>query len=497
MPKSPVVFAFSIPALDPNSASPLHKQLYEELRQSILSGRLAAGTRLPSTRTIANELGVSRNTVLNAFAQLLAEGYLDSQVGDGTYVIDTLPEELLHTRTENDRAARAVNTGRRLSKRGQVMAETSVHLFNHRGIPHAFRPGLPAFDEFPVELWARLHSRYWKHMPRELLTYGEAGGYPPLRQAIADYLSAARGVCCTAEQVIIVAGSQQALDVATRILLDPGDAAWMEDPGYPGARATLQAAGANVIPVPVAADGLDVAAGIQRCPSPRVIYLTPSHQNPLGVTMSLSRRLALLEHASRVGAWLLEDDYASEYRYISRPVAALQGLDHDNRVIYIGTFSKVLLPSLRLGYLVVPPDLIHAFTAAHAAANFHAPTLDQAVLADFITEGHFARHIRRMRVLYQQRQAALIEAAERELGGLLEVHEAECGLQLVGWLPEGVHDDMAVSAARRYGVESRALSFYSIEPPERGGLLLGYAFVTESEIAEGAKQLGKALRAMG
>ena len=492
MPKSPAVFAFSIPALDPSAASPLHKQLYEEFRQAILSGRLTAGTRLPSTRTLANELSVSRNTVLNAFAQLLAEGYLASQVGDGTYVIDTLPEELIQTR-QPDQEAQGVNTGRRLSKRGQVMAETSVHLFSHKGIPRAFRPGLPAFDEFPVELWARLHSRYWKQMPRQLLTYGEAGGYPPLRQAIAEYLAAARGVRCSAEQVIIVAGSQQALDIATRVLLDPGDSAWMEDPGYPGARATLQAAGAQVIPIPVDPDGLDLAAGIQRCPSPRLMYLTPSHQNPLGVTMSLSRRLALLEYASRVGAWLLEDDYASEFRYISRPVAALQGLDHDNRVIYIGTFSKVLLPSLRLGYLVVPTDLIDAFTAAHAAANFHAPTLDQAVLADFITEGHFARHIRRMRLLYQERQEALVEAARREMPDSLEVHEAECGLQLVGWLPEGVSDFAAVEAAKRYGVESRALSFYSIEPPKRGGLLLGYAFVPVDDIMEAAKQLGKAL----
>jgi GntR family transcriptional regulator/MocR family aminotransferase len=277
------------------------------------------------------------------------------------------------------------------------------------------------------------------------------------------------------------------------VLLDEGDAAWIEDPAYLGARAALLGVGARLVPVPVDREGLDVAEGVARAPDARLAFVTPSHQFPLGVTMSLARRLALLEWAARAGAWVLEDDYDSEYRYAGRPLAALQGLDSAGRVIYLGTFSKVLFPGLRLGYLVVPPDLVDAFLGARGYAGFHSPALEQAVLADFIAEGHFARHIRRMRALYAARQAALVAAVERELPGRLDLRPSDAGMHLVGWLPEGVDDRLVARRARDHGLDVWELSALSIRPPRRGALLLGYAALDEDEIREGVRRLAVAL----
>ncbi len=324
--------------------------------------------------------------------------------------------------------------------------------------------------------------------------YGNSAGYAPLREAIAAYATAARAVRCDPAQVVIVSGSQQGLDLAARVLLDPGDVAWIEEPGYLGARGALLAAGAQLAPVPVDEQGLDVLAGIARSPTARVAYVTPSHQYPLGVTMSLPRRRALLQWAQQSGAWVIEDDYDSEYRYAGRPLAALQGLDTDGSVIYIGTFSKVLFPSLRLGYLIVPPQFVEAFVAARALADRHSPTIDQAVLAEFMLEGHFTRHIRRMRALYASRRDALMAAAQHELHGLLSVAPTEAGMHAVGWLAEG-HDDRVASArAAAHGVEVPALSAYALEPLARGGLILGYSALTEAQIAAGVRRLALVLR---
>jgi len=481
--------------LDRGSGVPLHRQLYDRLRAAILGGRLRAGTRLPSTRALASQLGVSRNTVMGAFLQLLAEGYLEGRVGSGTYVSDSLPEDLLRAtarvgREEEESAGR----GRTLSKRGEVLASTRASTSRDRGVPRAFRPGVPALDQFPSRVWGRLASRVWRRPPRGLLGYGDPAGYRPLREEIAAYLGAARAVGCVWEQVIVVSGSQQALDLAARVLLDPGDAAWVEDPGYAGARGALISAGADIVPVPVDGEGLEVSTGIERVADARLAYVSPSHQYPLGATMSLSRRLELLAWASRAGSWVLEDDYDSEYRYTGRPLEALQGLDTEGRVIYIGTFSKVLSPALRLGYLVVPPDLVDPFTAARELADRCSPLVEQAVLARFIAEGFFASHLRRMRVLYAERQAALVEAAARDLRELLDVRPAEAGMHLVGWLPESADDREAASRAAARGVEATALSLYGIEPSRRGGLLLGYAAVGEQEIRTGVRRLAAALR---
>jgi len=317
-----------------------------------------------------------------------------------------------------------------------------------------------------------------------------------LREAVAAYLGAARAVRCEPEQVIVVAGAQQALDLAARVLTDAGDSVWVEEPGYLGAKGALAAAGARLVPVPLDEEGLSVEAGARLAPAARLIYASPSHQYPTGVTMSLSRRLALLEWAGRAGAWVLEDDYDSEYRYAGRPLAALQGLDREQRVVYLGTFSKVLFPALRIGYIVVPEDLVDAFRAARSLSDRHSPTVEQAVLADFIVEGHFARHIRRMRALYAERQAALVAAGREELGGLLELRPADAGLHLTGLLPAGVSDREASLAAEARGVEAQPLSAFHLGPARRAGLVLGYAAYDGREIREGARQLAAALQSL-
>jgi GntR family transcriptional regulator/MocR family aminotransferase len=487
--------ALAAVALDPSAPAPLHRQLYAALRGSVLSGHLAPGARLASTRAMALELGVSRNTVMAAFDQLLAEGYLEGRIGAGTFVTRTLPDDALRARQTPPLASTSMQRSRGISKRGAALMATPVTQAR-AGAARAFRPGMPAFDAFPTEEWSRYVARRWRAPSPELLGYGDAAGYQPLRVAIAQHLAVARGVRCDPGQVVIVAGSQQALDLSARVLLDPGDAVWIENPGYPGARAALVAAGARLVPVPVDDQGIDVAAGVALEPEAVMAYVSPSHQFPIGATMSLARRLTLLERARSAGAWVLEDDYDSEYRYGGRPLAALQGLDGDGRVIYLGTFSKVMLPSLRLGYLVLPPDLVDAFVAARAVADRHSPSVDQAALADFIEDGQLERHVRRMRMLYAERQAVLIEAARRELGGLLEVAPSDAGMHLVGWLPDGVNDRDASARAADKNVEAPPVSQYYIGPADRSGLVLGYASVAAKESRAAVRRLAAALSAI-
>ena len=477
--------------LDPSAPQPLYRQLYEALRGAVLAGQLASGSRLPPTRTLARQLGISRYTVVSAFDQLLAEGYLRGHTGSGTFVSGELPDVPAPTPIMGPEGAA---TRPHLSRRGLLLASTSVTAVPEEGRPRAFRPGQPALDHFPAASWARIAARLYRRPPHELLTYGAIAGYRPLREAIADYLRAARGIRCRPEQVIVVSGSQQALDLAARVLLDPDDAAWVEDPGFPGARAALEGAGARLIPVPVDAEGLDVRAGEREAPAARLAYVTPSYQYPLGVTLSLPRRLALLDWARRAGAWVLEDDYDSEFRYDGRPLAALAGLDGTGQVIYLGTFSKVLFPALRLGYLVVPEAVVDAFSHARALAGRHAPTLEQAVLAGFIAEGHFARHIRAMRALYQERQAVLVDAARADLAGLLDVAPSAAGMHLIGRLAHASDDQVVAERAAREGVEVRALGAHALRASPYPGLLLGYTALDAAEIRAGVLRLGRAVQ---
>jgi GntR family transcriptional regulator/MocR family aminotransferase len=480
-------------ALDRSSQIALHRQLYNQMREAILSGRLSAGTRLPSTRELAGELALARNTVLNAFDQLYAEGYLARRVGDGTYVSKELPDDLLKVQRPKHVQPHSQRDGRSVSKWGKAVASVSVSPGNYLGPPKPFRTGTPALDAFPYKLWGRLLAQRWKESGRVMVPYGDSAGYLPLRKAIAAYLSATRGVRCVPEHVIITSGSLHALEIIARVILEPGDAAWIEDPGFLGARAALLAAAAQLIPVPLDEDGLNLASGISRCADPRLIYVTPSHQYPLGMTLSLSRRLELLRFAGKTGAWIVEDDYDSEFRYLGQPLAALQGLDTEQRVIYVGTFSKVLFPSIRLGYIIAPPDLVEAFVHARSVGGHQSQTLDQAVLADFISAGHFARHIRKMRKLYAERQHVLLKAVRKESKGLLEMKPSDAGMHLIGWLPEGVDDRWAAQKALTGGVEVTPLSAYCLEPIGRGALRLGYTGYTAEEIWRAVRQLAKIL----
>jgi GntR family transcriptional regulator/MocR family aminotransferase len=421
---------------------------------------------------MAAELGVSRNTVTLVLDQLRAEGYVEGQMRAGTFVSRTLPDALLQAgATASRRHGRSARP--ELSLRGKVLVGIG-YVGGALGRPRPFRPGVAGLGDFPAALWARLAARRWR-TGRVALGYGDPAGFLPLRQAIADYVGRARGARCGADQVLIVSGSQQGLDLAARVLLDPGDVAWIEEPGYLGARAALLAAGAVLAPVPVDRHGIDVGAGERRAPEARLAYVSPSHQFPLGVTLSATRRLELLRWARKARAWVLEDDYDSEYRYASRPLASLQGLDEDGRVVYIGTFSKTLFPGLRLGYVIAPTGTEGAFQAARAAADRHSPSLEQAVLADFIGEGHFVRHVRRMRALYLERRDALRSALARRLDGMLELGPAEAGMHVLGWLAAGVDDARASAALAEAGVEAPPLSRYALRPLQRGGLLLGYA----------------------
>jgi len=465
---------------------PLHAQLARGLRAAILGGRLRPGTRLPATRVLAAELGVARSTVTGAYEQLLAEGYLEARAGAGTRVASGIGGVAALA----PRGVRPPGSVPALSARGRLLA--SVPRSPALVAVGAFQTGLPALDAFPRALWSRVAARAVRRLRPALLGYAAAGGYGPLREAIARYLQGARGVVCEADQVIVVSGAQAALDLTARMLLDEGDPVWLEDPGYLGARGALTAAGARLAPVPVDAEGLDVERGRRLCPRPRLIYVTPSCQFPLGITTSLARRLALLERAAASGAFVVEDDYDSEYRYRGQPLPALQGLDAGSRVLYMGTFSKTLFPALRIAYLVVPRAHVTAFRAALRQTGQEASVMVQAALAEFIERGHYAAHVRRMRRLYAARQRRFIELARAHLGRRLELAPRDTGMQLVGFFHEG-DDPGAVARAAARGVVVARLANYYLGRCPCPGLFLGYAAVPEEAMAAPMQALAAAL----
>jgi len=487
MAREATAFPLSLPA--PPSAGSLYRWLYEELRSAILDGRLRPGARLPASRDLAAAYGLARATIVTAFDQLKSEGYVEGRPGSGTYVSQVLPEQLLDVR--------GPHAEERLPHRRVSLSEYARRLQPFRGTAprpiRAFRANQPALDLFPTTLWAQVAARRLRRVSANLLAGGEALGYRPLRQAVADYLSSSRGVKCTADQVLVLSGAQEALDRTARILLNPGESVWMEEPGYPGAAVVFRAVGARICPVPVDAEGMDLDRGLQRWKRARLAYVTPAHQFPLGVTMSLRRRLALLEWARRSGTLIFEDDYDSEYRYSGRPIPALQGLDRSGVVIFAGSFSAVLFPALRLGYLVVPPEMVDVFAAAESVSTHHPPLLEQAVLCDFITEGHFARHIRRMRELYAERLSVLLDGARAKLGELLEISTVEAGLQTVGWLKGGLRAERVAELAAKRDVEVVPLRRYASGRSRREGLILGFAAVDPRELRRGVEELAGVL----
>ncbi len=479
--------------LDGKTEVPLYRQFYEQIRHAILDKRFALGFRLPSTREMAREFGVSRNTVTAAFEQLAAEGYLETRTGAGTFVSQKIPEDFLNVKSAKIIRRKKVSKNRSVSERGKLLKKTPVSFESTADGLRPFVPCVPSLEDFPFHIWAKIAARRLKKPIRSLLDYGDTAGFRPLREGISVHLGAARAVKCSAEQIIIVSGVQQAADLTARILLDVGDAVWAEDPGYLGTRGAMIAAGARIIPVPVDEEGLRVETGVKLAPDAKLACVTPSHQYPLGVTMSLARRFALLEWARESGGWILEDDYDSEFRYESRPLAALQGLGDDDCVIYAGTFSKVLCPALRLGFLVVPPNLIDDFIAAKALLDRHSPMFEQVVLADFIGDGHFTRHIRQMRQIYAERREILTESIQKNLGEWLEIAPSSAGLHLTVRLPRNFDDVKVARLAQQAGVETEPLSLLSIEPSGSPGLILGFAPFHKNEIKNSVEILAKIL----
>jgi GntR family transcriptional regulator / MocR family aminotransferase len=483
-----------IVAIYRNSPKAMHQQIYDAYRIAIVNRSLRAGQRIPSTRTLASDLGVSRIPVLNAYAQLLAEGYFESRVGAGTCVSSSLPDQIAAPDSRNRRPVKTRSGPRPISKRAALLpAMKSAPWLRGWG---AFGVSQVAYEHFPFQVWSSLVYRHSRNISAKSLDYGDPMGSKDLRETIATYLRTARGVRCDAQQVMIVSGSQQALEVTARVLFDPGSRVWVEDPGYRFARDVFLMNGCKLVPVPVDYEGLNVVAGIKRYRKARAAFVSPSHQYPLGATMSASRRLQLLDWAQDSGSWIIEDDYDSEYRYGSMPIPSLQGLDNNGRVIYIGTFSKVLFPSLRLGYLVIPPDLVERFFAIRVPMDIGPPDFHQRVLADFIKEGHFSRHIRRMRLLYNERCTVLIECLRKEFGFTADIVGGQGGMHLSITLPKTIKDREIATIAGRQNLWLLPLSTTYLEVPSRQGFILGFGSTTVKEMPHKVRKLRELLAAV-
>jgi GntR family transcriptional regulator/MocR family aminotransferase len=492
-PQLPVV------ALEPSRQVPLYEQLYLELRRQILGGRLRRGVRLASTRDLARHLAVSRFTVVTALERLLAEGYLLTRAGTGTFVAATLPDRAMRAGGGRSPVARGDDVPASLSGRGRRLQ--LLHVTGPRpDEPRAFQPRRAPLDIFPVRAWSTLVRRLWKQSGYRQLEYGEPAGYRPLREAIAAHISVTRAVRCDPDHVVVTSGSQQAFDILFRVLLDPGDRAWIEEPGYLDVRAALLAAGADLVPVPIDGDGIRVGEGRRLAGFARLAVVSPSHAYPSGVTLSAARRIELITWARSAGAWIVEDDYDSYFRFAGRPMSALQGMEPGAHVIYVGTFSKTVFPSLRLGFCVVPDSLIDAVTNARAVADRNSPMIDQAVLTEFMSSGHYDRHLRRLRVACQERHQAMQQAFARVFGDRLQLTRMSAGTHVIGRFPaEWLADDPGLPArvaalAAEDGVIVFPLSRYCLNPPAPDALVLGFGGLSPRRIAAGAEKLFAIIR---
>lgn len=480
------VVGLSLLAVDRHDEKSLRRQLYDRLRDAIRSGELRPGFRLPSTRAVAQALAISRTTIADVFAQLLAESYLATRRGSGTYVASFPAHDVVAG------AARAQGTSwERASQRGRLLANVDIASRSETKLPIAFQPGVPALDQFPFETWSRLAARVMRRPSPEIVSYGDPAGYRPLRAAIAAQLRSSKGIACSEEQIIVVGGSAQALDLVCRLALDPDDEVWVEDPAASGVRGAFAVAGARVVPVSVDAEGIDVDAGRALAPRARLAHVTSAHQWPTGVTMSPERRRALLRWADEADAWIVEDEYDGVFRYDGKEPAPIASLDASGRVVWIGSFSATTFPAMRIGYLVAPERLIDAFVAAKSTADRQGSTLDQAVLAEFMYEGHYGRHVKAMRELYAERCRRLLSAIETSLG--VAISPPDAGMHAILPLPDAA-DDVAVSqAARAAGVAAPALSMSYRGTPKKG-LVLGFAVADAAATAAGVRALTKTLR---
>ncbi|MGT2472621.1 MocR-like pyridoxine biosynthesis transcription factor PdxR [Paraburkholderia terrae] len=494
--------------LDRTAGEPVYRQVLGLMQQAILTGQLLPGAKLPSSRMLASDLGIARNTVLHVYDQLTAEGYVLSTTGSGTYVADTRPDKAAVNARKAPTAASGpigaisgVVPGANLAQpaapaRGSLSTR-GARLIRQAGVSArqwgAFMPGVPDVAEFPARTWSRLQAKLWKEANPDLLTYAPGGGYRPLRRALSDYLRVARSVKCTPDQIIITTGIHQSIDLAVRLLTDVGDRAWVEEPCYWGARSVLQSSGLTLAPVPVDEEGLNPRESDLQTP-PRIALVTPSHQYPLGMVMSLARRRTLLEYARQHGVWIIEDDYDSEFRYGSRPLASLQGLDDAGQVIYVGSLGKMLFPGLRIGYMIAPEHLVDTFRTGVAELYREGQLMQQAVLTEFIMDGYLTSHVRRMRALYGERRQILIDAITARFGDALPVMGDEAGLHLVLGLPDDANDREVTAASYDAGVIVRPLAaYYNSETPARRGLLLGYACVPNDRIGPAFDTLAKVI----
>ena len=469
-------------SIDRDAKEPAYRQLYRLLREEILMGSLRPNALLPSTRMLAEDLSLGRNTVVSALEQLVSEGYVEGRRRSGHFVASSLPSEKLRGKPQR-RETRLV-TQRIVSKRGSSLSEVRYAEDEFRPLP--LSPGLPSIDSFAIGAWRRCSTKAWQSSGSDLLEPQDPLGFPPLRTAIADYLEPARGVRCKPEQVIVLTSSREGIYLAGRVLADKGDKAWIEDPGYLGARSSLQAAGLQLSPVPVDRNGIDISM-IESSSDVRLAYVTPSNQYPLGGTLSLNRRLELIRWAASNGSWILEDDYDGEFRYAGHPIRALQGLDTSDRVLYIGSFNKTLFLGLRLSYIVVPEDLIAAFRAARIEMSGYAASHPQATLAEYIISGHYNHHIRRMRRLYGAQRAELLSALRSEFRGTLNVRAPGAGLHFTMTFEPSVDDRAVSSALRAEGLGPTHLSQYYLGTQKQSGLAIGFASLDRVNAAHVAK----------
>lgn len=479
-------------ALNPDSEHPLHRQLAEELRRVILAGRLSPGERLPSTRSLSQTLSISRTTVTQSYEQLLSEGYLETRHGSGTFVCSQLPDDLLHAKPIES-VFTSTTAPLHLSQYGHHLAQTPFSLLPEPQTEISFRYGRPALEHFPVNLWRKLLVRHCREDLTWLDYATDPQGYYPLRSAIAQYLARARAVTCTPEQIVLVNGTQQALDLMLRILLEPGETIATEDPGYLSARRVFLSHRARLLPIPVDQSGLQVVSLTSETTPIRFVYVNPSHQFPTGAVLSLPRRLELLKWAQQSGTLILEDDYDSEYRYGERPIPALQGLDSGNSVLYIGTFSKVLFPSLRIGYLVLPPSLVPLVTYGKWLSDRQLPSLEQRVLTDFIVEGHLESHIRKMRSHYDRCRQVLVQALQNHFGDRVTILGEQAGIHVMVRFSTELEDTEIQQRAESMGIGLMPARPHYLKGGGAHEFVLGYGELEEDAIRVGVTKLAQVL----
>lgn len=470
----------------------IKEQFYLVIKELILNGQLKAGRKLPSSRTFSEMMSISRNSVLSGLDRLTDEGYLVAKKGSGTYVASVIPDEMIHSQPGipcPPTGTAAVRPD--INPQMQVMKQLWDETLPNSGQNLTFNIGIGCTDLFPHALWGRLSGRIWRQYRQLDGRLNEPMGYKPLRRAISDYVRTTRGLHCSEEQILIVSGTQQAMNLAAQVLLQKGDEIWLDEPGYDGALGAFTAMGATIRPVSGDKNGMDIAWGIRHWPRAKMVFTSPSHRFPLGGTLSLSRRMALLEWAADHNTWIFEDDYNSEFRYAAQPIQALQGLDQHQRVIYAGTFSKMMFPGFHLGFLVVPQSLTESFKIAKYYADTRTSYLEQTILATFISEGHYARHVRRVRKACHERQTAMIEAIRLYLPEIVSVEPSDSGIHLVCWLSDKHEESVIIQHCRKAGLGVQPLSRYCQSAPQRPGILLGFAAHPPAEIVDGIKKLAQ------